>query len=172
MSIGGPFEGEAQTLTGAGATFPAPLYQKWFAEYSKLTNVNVNFQAIGSRGGIKRIQDQTVDFGASHAPMTDAQVQAAKATTQLYVTGDTLAGIYPGNIQMWNDPLLVTDNPVLASVNQPIVVVHRSDGSRTTYGFTDYLSSVSADWKSQVGKEHLGQLARRAGRLQQRRRRG
>jgi phosphate transport system substrate-binding protein len=175
VSIGGPFEGEAQALTGAGATFPAPLYQKWFAEYSKLTNVNVNFQAIGSGGGIKGIQDQTVDFGASDAPMTDAQLQAAKggqlfhipaalgaivptynvpeATSQLNFTGDTLAGIYLGNIQLWNDPLLVADNPLLASVNQPIVVVHRSDGSGTTYGFTDYLSSVSADWKSQVGKD-------------------
>ena len=175
VSIGGPFEGEAQTLTGAGATFPAPLYQKWFAEYSKLTHVNVNYPGDWFGGGIKGIQDQTVDFGASDAPMTDAQLQAAKggqlfhipaalgaivptynvpeATTQLNFTGDTLAGIYLGNIQMWNDPLLVADNPLLASVNQPIVVVHRSDGSGTTYGFTDYLSSVSADWKSQVGKD-------------------
>jgi phosphate transport system substrate-binding protein len=175
VTIGGPFDGEAQTLTGAGATFPAPLYQKWFAEYSKLTHVNVNYQAIGSGGGIKGLQDQTVDFGASDAPMTDAQIQAARggqlfhipaalgaivptynvpeATTQLNFTGDTLAGIYLGNIQMWNDPLLVADNPLLAKVNQPIVVVHRSDGSGTTYGFTDYLSSVNPDWKSQVGKD-------------------
>src|ERR1700724_3040871 len=175
VSIGGPFEGEAQALTGAGATFPAPLYQKWFAEYSKLTHVNMNYQAIGSGGGIKGIQDQTVDFGASDAPMTDAQIQAAKggqlfhiptalgaivptynvpeATTQLNFTGDTLAGIYLGTIANWNDPQLVADNPVLANVNQPIVVVHRSDGSGTTFGFTDYLSSVSPDWKSQVGKD-------------------
>src|SRR5579859_2601456 len=78
VSIGGPFEGEAQALNGAGGTFPAPLYQKWFAEYSKLTHVNINYQAIGSGGGIKGIQDQTVDFGASDAPMTDDQIQGAK----------------------------------------------------------------------------------------------
>jgi phosphate transport system substrate-binding protein len=175
VSIGGPFDGEAQALNGAGGTFPAPLYQKWFGEYSNLTHVNVNYQAIGSGGGIKGIQDQTVDFGASDAPMTDAQLQAAKggqifhiptalgaivptynvpeATTQLNFSGDTLAGIYLGTISTWNDPMLVADNPELASVNQPIVVVHRSDGSGTTFGWTDYLSSVSADWKSQVGKD-------------------
>src|SRR6202171_2196801 len=139
VTIGGPFDGEAGTLNGAGATFPAPLYQKWFSEYSKLTKVNVNYQAIGSGGGIKGIQDQTVDFGASDAPMTDAQLQAAKggqlfhiptalgaivptynvpeATQQLNFTGDTLSGIYLGNIQMWNDPMLVADNPLLVKVN-------------------------------------------------------
>src|SRR5579859_7387858 len=175
VTIGGPFEGEAGALNGAGGTFPAPLYQKWFAEYSKLTHVNINYQAIGSGGGIKGIQDQTVDFGASDAPMTDAQLQGAKggqifhiptalgaivptynvpeATQPLNFTGGTLSGIYLGTIQNWNDPLLVADNPVLANVAQPIVVVHRSDGSGTTYSFTDYLSSVSADWKSQVGKD-------------------
>src|SRR5579859_1523512 len=175
ITIGGPFEGEAQSLNGAGGTFPAPLYQKWFQEYSNLTRVNINYQAIGSGGGIKGIQDQTVDFGASDAPMTDAQLAGAKggqilhiptalgaivptynvpeATTQLNFTGDTISGIYLGTISMWNEPLLVADNPVLANVAQPIVVVHRSDGSGTTYSFTDYLSSVSADWKSQVGKD-------------------
>lgn len=174
VSISGPYEGEAQTLNGAGGTFPAPLYQKWFAEYSKVTNVNVNYQAIGSGGGIKGIQDQTVDFGASDAPMTDAQLQAAKgpifhiptalgaivptynvpeATDQLNFTGDTLAGIFLGTISTWSDPQLVADNPVLSSVDQPITVVHRSDGSGTTYGWTDYLSSVSPDWQAQVGKE-------------------
>jgi len=173
--IGGPFEGEASALNGAGGTFPAPLYQKWFTEYSKITHVNVNYQAIGSGGGIKGIQDQTVDFGASDAPMSDTQLQAAKggqilhiptalgaivptynvpeATTQLNFTGDTLSGIYLGNIQTWNDPLLVADNPILANVDQAIVVVHRSDGSGTTFGFTDYLTSVSPDWKAQVGKD-------------------
>jgi phosphate transport system substrate-binding protein len=174
VSIGGPFEGEASTLTGAGATFPAPLYQKWFAEYANLTHVSINYQAIGSGGGIKGIQDQTVDSGASDAPMTDEQLQAARggqilhiptalgaivptynvpeATTQINFTGETLSGIYLGDIQTWNDPRLVADNPFLADIDQPIVVVHRSDGSGTTYGFTDYLSKVSPDWQSRVGK--------------------
>src|ERR1700694_1189256 len=143
VTIGGPFEGEANALTGAGATFPAPLYQKWFAEYSKLTHVNINYQAIGSGGGIKGIQDQTVDFGASDAPMADDQLQVAKggqlfhiptalgaivptynvpeATSQLNFTPATLSGIFLGDIQMWNDPLLVADNPDLANVNEGIV---------------------------------------------------
>jgi phosphate transport system substrate-binding protein len=175
VSIGAPFEGEANTLNGAGGTFPAPLYQKWFSDYSNLTHVNINYQAIGSGGGIKGIQDQTIDFGASDAPMTDAQLQAAKggpifhiptalgaivptynvpeATDQLKFTGATLAGIYLGDITMWSDPALVADNPQLAGVNQEIVVVHRSDGSGTTFGFTDYLSSVSPDWQARVGKD-------------------
>src|SRR6266852_3514262 len=122
VTIGGPFEGEAGALTGAGATFPAPLYQKWFAEYSKLTHVNINYQAIGSGGGIKGIQDQTVDFGASDAPMTPEQMQAAKGgalfhipsalgaivptynvpearDVQLNFTPDSLSGIFLGDIQ-------------------------------------------------------------------------
>src|SRR5258707_13953878 len=119
VSIGGPFEGEASALTGAGATFPAPLYQKWFDEYAKLTHVNINYQAIGSGAGINGIQDQTVDFGAA------------------------LSGIFLGDISSWNDPHLVADKPVLAKLDQPIVLVHPSDGSGTTFGFTDYLSSVS-----------------------------
>jgi phosphate transport system substrate-binding protein len=174
VTIGGPFEGEAGALTGAGATFPAPLYQKWFDEYSKLTHVNINYQAIGSGGGIKGIQDQTVDFGASDAPMSDDQIQAAKggalfhiptalgaivptynvpeATSQLNFTSATLSGIFLGDIQMWNDAQLVLDNPDLAGVNQPIVVVHRSDSSGTTFGFTDYLTNVSPDLQQRVGK--------------------
>jgi phosphate transport system substrate-binding protein len=175
VTIGGPFEGEASALTGAGATCPAPLYQKWFDEYSKVAHVNITYQAIGSGGGIKGIQDQTVDFGASDAPMTDEQLQAAKGgqlfhiptalgaivptynvpeatSVQLNFTPDSLSAIYLGDIQSWNDPRLVADNPVLANVDQPIVVVHRSDGSGTTFGFTDYLSSVSSDWLSMVGK--------------------
>src|SRR5262249_45196216 len=154
ISITGPFQDEAKSLNGAGATFPAPLYQKWFSEYVNVTQVQVNYQAIGSGGGIKGIQDQTVDFGASDAPMSDEQIAAAKGgeiyhiptalggivqaynlpsvKTKLKFTGDTLAGIYLGNIQKWNDPKLVADNPDLASVNEDIVVVHRSDGSGTT----------------------------------------
>jgi phosphate transport system substrate-binding protein len=161
-------------LNGAGATFPAPLYQKWFDQYSKLTNVQINYQAIGSGGGIKGIQDQTVDFGASDAPMTDEQIQGAKGgpifhiptalgaivptynipnvSAKLKFTGDTIAGIFLGDISKWNDPKLVADNPDLANVNQDIVVVHRSDGSGTTFGFTDYLSTVSPAWQQKVGK--------------------
>jgi phosphate transport system substrate-binding protein len=164
---------EAKSLNAAGATFPAPLYQKWFDVYAKLTQVQVNYQAIGSGGGIKNVQDQTIDFGASDAPMTDEQLQAAKGgpvfhiptalgaivvtynipevKTKLKFTGATVAGIFLGDITKWNDPKLVADNPELAQINQDIVPVHRSDGSGTTFGFTDYLSKVSPDWKSKVG---------------------
>jgi len=136
--------------------------------------VQVNYQAIGSGGGIKGIQDQTVDLGASDAPMTDEQIAAAKGgelyhiptalgaivptynlpnvKTKLKFTGDTLAGIFLGTIEKWNDPKLVADNPDLANVNEDIVVVHRSDGSGTTFGWTDYLTTVSPDWSSKVGK--------------------
>jgi phosphate transport system substrate-binding protein len=174
VAITGPFPGEANNLTGAGATFPAPLYQKWFDEYVKLTHVQVNYQAIGSGGGIKGIQDKTVDFGASDAPMTDDQLQAASGGAILHIpaalgaivptynipgvsaklkfTGATLAGIFLGDITKWNDPKLVADNPDLANINQDIVVVHRSDGSGTSFGWTDYLSTVSPDWQQKVGK--------------------
>src|SRR5579859_1732077 len=173
VSITGPSAGEAKALNAAGATFPAPLYQKWFDEYAKITQVQVNYQAIGSGGGIKGIQDQTIDFGASDAPMTDEQLGAAKGgpiyhipsalgaivmtynipevNAKLKFTGATIAGIFLGDISKWNDPKLVADNPELAQVNQDIVTVHRSDGSGTTFGFTDYLSTVSPDWKSKVG---------------------
>lgn len=172
--IKGPFAGEAQTLNGAGATFPAVLYSKWFDEYSKLTNVKVNYQAIGSGGGIKGLQDSTVDFGATDGPMSDDQLKAAtrgdvlhipmtlgavvltynvpEAKTALKFTAETIAGIYLGDIKKWNDPKLVTDNPDLKNVNQDIVVVHRSDGSGTTYAFTDYLSLVNDVWKTKVGR--------------------
>jgi phosphate transport system substrate-binding protein len=173
FAITGPMPDEAKSLNGAGATFPAPLYTKWFDEYNKLTQVQVNYQAIGSGGGIKGIQDQTIDFGASDAPMTDEQLAAAKGgpifhiptalgaivmtynipnnKIKLKFTGATIAGMFMGDISKWNDPKLVADNPDLAQVNQDIVVVHRSDGSGTTFGFTDYLSKVSPDWKSKVG---------------------
>src|ERR1051326_5974522 len=135
VSISGPFQGEARSLNAAGATFPAPLYQKWVDEYAKLTQVQVNYQAIGSGGGIKGIQDQTIDFGASDAPMTDDQLKDAKGgeifhiptalgaivptynlpnqNTKLKFTGETVAGIFLGDIQKWNDPKLVADNPDL-----------------------------------------------------------
>src|SRR5579864_4737213 len=173
-SISGPFPGEAQTLNGGGSTFAAPLYQKWFDQYAKLTNVQINYQAIGSGGGIQGIQNETLDYGATDAPMTDEQIAAAKGGPILHIptalgaivptynipgisgklkfTGDTLAGIYLGDISKWNDPKLVADNPDLANINEDIVVVHRSDGSGTTFGWTDYLSTVSPDWKQKVGK--------------------
>ena len=174
VSITGPIADEAKSLHAAGATFPAPLYQKWFEVYANLTQVQVNFQAIGSGGGIKGIQDQTIDFGASDAPMTDQQLADAKGgpifhipsalggivatynipevKTKLKFTSGTLAGIFLGDITKWNDPKLTADNPDLAQVNQDIVTVHRSDGSGTNYAFTDYLSTVSPDFKSKVGK--------------------
>ena len=182
-----------RSLNAAGATFPAPLYQKWFDEYAKLTQVQVNYQAIGSGGGIKGIQDQTVDFGASDAPMTDEQLKAPKAArsstsrralgaivptynvpgvkTKLKFTGDTLAGIFLGDITKWNDPKLVADNPALANVNQDIVVVHRSDGSGTTFGLTDYLSDGQPGVEVEGRQGYVGQLADRPGRHGQRRRR-
>ncbi len=170
-----PYPGEAQTLTAGGATFPAPLYTKWFNEYEKVTNVKVNYQAIGSGGGIKGIQDQTFDFAGSDATMTDAQLQAARGgellhiptvigavvatynvpelTKPLQLSPETLAGIFLGAITRWDDPKLAADNPGVTLPNKDIVTVHRSDGSGTTYAFTDYLSKVSPEWKSRVGND-------------------
>lgn len=169
------FAGEAQSMNGAGATFPAVLYSKWFSEYEKVTGVKVNYQAIGSGGGIKGITDQTVDFGATDGPMTDAQLKdAEKAGLVLHIpmtlgavvptynipeigaktvnfSPETISGIYLGTITKWNDPKIVADNAGTTMPDKDITVVYRSDGSGTTYIFTDYLSSVSADWKSKVG---------------------
>jgi phosphate transport system substrate-binding protein len=165
--------GEAKALNGAGATFPAVLYSKWFNEYNKATGVQVNYQSIGSGGGIKSISDATVDFGASDSPMTDEQLKAAKGeilhipmalgavvptynlpgvTAQLKFTPDTLAGIFLGDIKTWNDPALVADNPDLQAVDKPIIVVHRSDGSGTTSIWVNYLSTVNKKWESSVGR--------------------
>jgi phosphate transport system substrate-binding protein len=172
--ITGPFEGEAKALTGAGATFPAALYSKWFNEYNKLTQVQVNYQSIGSGGGIKAISDQTADFGATDSPMTDTQLKDAKggdilhvpmalgavvATynipglegTKLKLTGDLLAAIFLGTITKWNDPKIAAENAGVKLPTEDIVTVHRSDGSGTSFVFTDYLSAVSAEWKSKVG---------------------
>ena len=175
VRITGPYTGEAKALTGAGSTFAAPLYTKWSSEYEKLTGVKINYQSIGSGGGIKSLQDMTVDFGATDAPMTDEQMQQAKGGPILHIptalggvvltynipelegkdplkfTPETLAGIFLGTITKWNDPKLVADNPALANINKPIVVVHRSDGSGTTFILVSYLAAVSADWKSKVG---------------------
>lgn len=177
--ITGPVDGEAQSLNGAGATFPQVLYSKWFSDYAKLTNVQINYQAIGSGGGIKGVSDGTVDFGASDGAMTDDQLKAAQAncggnilhiatalgglavtynipelatgTDVLKFTPDTLVGIFMGTITNWKDDKLVADNPQLANIDQPIAVVHRSDGSGTTNIFTSYLTAVSEDWSKNVG---------------------
>ena len=163
-------------LNGAGGTFPAPLYSKWFDVYSKQTGVNINYQAVGSGAGINQITAGTVDFGASDAILTDAQVAAAQAafgplltipttmgavavvyslpflgSTQLKLTGDVLAKIYLKQITKWNDPAILALNPGMESVDSPIAVVHRSDASGTSYIFTNYLSKVSTDWASKVG---------------------
>jgi phosphate transport system substrate-binding protein len=163
-------------LTGAGATFPAPLYTKWFDEYNKLTGVKINYQAIGSGGGISQVTERTVDFGASdgimtpeqqskaetkngpilHIPMTSGAVAviynlAGVGSGQLKLTGDVLASIYLKKISKWNDPAIAALNPDLKLPDSAIAVVHRSDGSGTTFIFTNYLTKVSPDWSSQVG---------------------
>jgi phosphate transport system substrate-binding protein len=159
-------------LNGAGATFPYPIYSKWFDEYAKVDpSVRFNYQSIGSGGGQKQILAQTVDFGASDGPMSDENL--AKAPGKLFhiptvagavvmvsnlpgnpalkFDGDTIAGMYLGQIKKWNDPKLTALNPGVKLPDQDIVVVHRSDGSGTTFIFTDYLSKISPEWKSKVG---------------------
>lgn len=162
------------TLNGAGATFPNPMYQKWFSEYHKVhPDVQFNYQSIGSGGGIRQVLAQTVDFGASDGPMTDEQLSQAKTkilhiptvmgavvpaynvpgvSGELKFTPEALAGIFLGKITSWNDPALVKANPGVNLPNQTIIVVHRSDGSGTTYIFTDYLSKVSSEWANGPGK--------------------
>jgi phosphate transport system substrate-binding protein len=161
-------------LTGAGATFPNPIYQKWFSEYGKAhSDVQINYQSIGSGGGIRQVSEGTVDFGASDGPMSDEQLSAAKTKIlhfptvlgsvvpaynvpgvagEIKFTPDVLAGIFLGKIANWNSPLIAKANPGVKFPDQPIIVVHRSDGSGTTYIFTDYLSKVSSEWKDTVGK--------------------
>lgn len=162
----------AQEITGAGATFPAPLYAKWASDYNKLTGVKVNYQSIGSGGGIKQIDSKTVDFGASDMPQTDevlktkGQIQfptviggvvpvlnvAGIAPGQLKLTGQVLGDIYLGKISKWNDPAIKALNPTLALPDAAIAQVRRADGSGTTFIFTNYLSKVNAEWKSKVGE--------------------
>ena len=162
------------TLNGAGATFPYPIYSKWFNEYHNLhSDIQINYQSIGSGGGIRQVQAGTVDFGASDGPMTDEQIAQSKVKVlhvptvlgavvpaynipgvsgDIKFTPDVLADIYLGKITKWNDGRITSVNPGMKFPDQSITVVHRSDGSGTTYIFTDYLSKVSADWKNQVGK--------------------
>ncbi|MBI2864586.1 MAG: phosphate ABC transporter substrate-binding protein PstS [Chloroflexi bacterium] len=166
--------GQSLLINGAGATFPYPLYSKWFDEYTKVApSVRINYQSIGSGGGIQQITQKTVDFGASDAPLTDDQLKAAPgellhiptvigavvvtynlpgAPSGLKLTPDVLAGIYLGEITNWNDSKIMSLNQGMKLPDQTITVVHRSDGSGTTNIFTDYLSTVSPMWKSKVGK--------------------
>ncbi len=162
----------AEQLSAAGATFPAPIYQKWFGDFQKVPGAaQINYQSIGSGGGIRQLTEGTVDFGASDMPMTDEQISKVPVKPLHFPTvlggvvpsynvpgaGDlkfspeTLAGIFLGQIKKWSDPAIKKDNPGAKLPDAEIIVVHRSDGSGTTFVFTDYLSKVSPDWKSKVG---------------------
>ncbi|HLS47848.1 MAG TPA: phosphate ABC transporter substrate-binding protein PstS [Gemmatimonadales bacterium] len=160
-------------LTGAGATFPNPIYTKWFDAYHRQTGVQINYQSIGSGGGIRQFTEGTVDFGATDGPMTDEQIAASGkdvlhiptvlgadvvtynlpslGQTRLKLDGPLIADIFMGRITRWNDPRIAALNPGVALPDEAILVVHRSDGSGTTFIFTDYLSKVSPEWKTQVG---------------------
>jgi len=183
------------SLTGAGATFPYPIYSKWFDEYRKAhPDVEINYQSVGSGGGIRQVTEGTVDFGASDGPMTDELLKAFHdkrgcnvlhfptvagavvpiynipgVTAELDFTPEALAGIYLGKITKWNDPAIAKPNPAVKLPGSDIVVVHRSDASGTTYVFVDFLSKVSDEWKSKVGR-NVGQLARGTGGQRERRR--
>ena len=167
-------QGGQVLLNAAGATFPYPMYSKWFDEYHQAhPNVQINYQSIGSGGGIRQLLDKTVDFGASDGPMTDEQLKQASVpilhfptvlgadvpsynipgvSAELNFTPEALAGIFLGKITKWNDPAIASANPGVKLPGDDIVVVHRSDGSGTTYIWTDYLSKVSPEWKQKVGK--------------------
>lgn len=162
----------AQDVTGAGASFPAPIYAKWAAAYNKATGVRINYQSVGSGAGIKQIRAKTVDFGASDAPLSDQDLAkdgliqfpsviggvvpvvniAGIKPGQIKLTGALLGDIYLGKISKWNDAALVALNPGVPLPAADIAVVRRADGSGTSYNFTNYLSKVNADWKSQVGE--------------------
>lgn len=164
-------ENIAMNITGAGASFPQPIYAKWSYDYNAATGGQVNYQSIGSSGGIKQIEAKTVDFGASDAPMTPEELDAAGLIQfptviggvvpivnidgvepgQLKLDGAALADIYLGKISNWNDPAIANLNPDLTLPDAAITTVFRSDGSGTTFNFTDYLAKVSTDWKDSVG---------------------
>lgn len=170
----GAWAGKIMLINGAGATFPYPIYSKWFSEYAKVNSgVNFNYQSIGSGGGIRQISAQTVDFGATDGPMTDEQLRSAPApllhfptvlggvvpisnlpgvNEPLNFTQAALAGIFLGTVATWNHPEIAKANPGVSLPAKPIVVVHRSDGSGTTFVWTDFLSSASSTWKGKVGK--------------------
>jgi phosphate transport system substrate-binding protein len=168
----------ALLINGAGATFPYPIYSKWFDEYHKLHgDIQINYQSVGSGAGIKQVTEGTVDFGASDGPMNEEQIKTFQekhgfsilhfptvlgaavptynipgVTAALNFTPDALAGIFLGRVTKWNDPVIAGANKGVSLPANDIVVVHRSDGSGTTYIWTDYLSKVSDDWKNKVGK--------------------
>ncbi|MBS1823308.1 MAG: phosphate ABC transporter substrate-binding protein PstS, partial [Acidobacteria bacterium] len=164
----------AQSINGAGATFPYPIYSKWFSEYNRIhPDVKINYQSIGSGGGIRQVSDGIVDFGATDSPMTDQQIASAKVKTvhiptvlgavvpvynlpgitkDLNLSGEVIADIYLGRIKKWNDPRVAKDNPGINFPDQPILPVYRSDGSGTTYILTDFLAKVSPEWASRVGR--------------------
>jgi phosphate transport system substrate-binding protein len=168
----------ALSINGAGATFPNPMYSKWFDDYHKKnSNIEINYQSIGSGGGIKQVTEGTVDFGASDGPMNDEQLKAFQdkhgfpilhfptvlgadvptynipgVTGELNFTSEALAAIFLGKVTKWNDPLIASANKGVNLPGNEIVVVHRSDGSGTSYIWTDYLSKVSDEWKNKVGK--------------------
>ena len=164
---------QAQKLTGAGATFPYPIYSKWFSEYSAAhPGVQINYQSIGSGGGIRQVTAGLVDFGASDGPMTDEQLATSKVklvhiptvlgavvpvfnvpgVNNIKFSPEVLSGIYLGKIVTWADPRIAKDNPGVRLPNEKIIVVHRSDGSGTSYIFTDYLSKINKDWANGPGK--------------------
>ena len=174
-ALAGTFAGSlmAQDLNGAGATFPYPIYSKWFADYAATSGVKINYQSIGSGGGIRQLTEGTVDFGASDAPMSDAEMAKLKApvlhfptvlgavvitynipgvTKAIRLTGPVVADIFAGKITKWNDAQIASLNKGLKLPASDILVVHRSDGSGTTYIFSDYLSSVSPSWAQAPGK--------------------
>jgi phosphate transport system substrate-binding protein len=163
---------QAQDATGAGATFPAPLYAKWADAYNKATGARINYQSVGSGAGLRQIRGKTVDFGASDMPLTDAELAKDGLTQfptviggvvpvinvkgvapgQLKLTGTVLADIYLNKVTKWNDPAITALNPGVALPDAAIAVVSRADGSGTTFIFTNYLSKASADWKAKVGE--------------------
>ena len=164
----------AQNINGAGATFPYPIYSRWFTEYNKVhPEVKINYQSIGSGGGIRQVSEGTVDFGATDGPMSDEQIGSAKiktmhiptvlgavvpvynlpgVTKDLNFSSEVIADIYLGKISKWNDARIAKDNPGVSFPDKAILPVYRSDGSGTTYIFTDFLSKVSSDFQGRVGK--------------------
>ena len=174
VASAGAFSGAMaqQEATGAGASFPAPLYSKWAADYNKATGVKINYQSVGSGAGLRQIEAKTVDFGASDAPLKDEELNKkglvqfptviggivpvvnikGVAPGQLKLNGQVLGDIYLGKITKWNDPAIVALNPGLALPDATIAPVRRADGSGTTFGFTNYLSKVNPEWKAKVGE--------------------
>ncbi len=162
---------KVKTISGAGATFPYPVYAKWAAAYYKLTGIKLNYQSIGSGGGIKQVKAKTVDFGASDAPVKPENLENWGLTQfpmimggvvpvinlpgikpgQLKISNKTLVDIYLGKVRKWNDPAITSENPALSLPSRNITVVHRADGSGTTWIFTNFLSKVSKEWKETVG---------------------